>query len=285
MNNFRRGIPDPRSLNRLAVGGAALLGFGYLLTDSLFTVEGGHRAVMFNRFGGVSASVYSEGTHIKVPWFQLPIVFDVRASPKSFPSISGSKDLQMVNITVRVLTRPDTSKLPEMVSTLGTNWGERVLPSIVEETLKSVIAQFTASELLTMRESVSSRIRARLQERAGDFNIVVEDVSITHLTFGQEYMNAVEAKQVALQEAERAKYVVDKAVQDKRAVIVRAQGEAESAKMITEAAVNNPAYLALRKIELAQEISELIAQSPNRIYLNADSLMIPINDLMQKGRK
>ncbi len=72
---------------------------------------------------------------------------------------------------------------------------------------------------------VSKDIRRILTERARFFNIILDDVSITNLTFSKEYMSAVEAKQVAQQEAERAKFIVEKALQDKQSAIVRAQGE------------------------------------------------------------
>lgn len=57
---------------------------------------------------------------------------------------------------------------------------------------------------------VSQRIRQDLLKRAREFNIMLEDVSITHLTFGQEFTNAVEQKQIAQQEVERARFVVEK---------------------------------------------------------------------------
>lgn len=62
-----------------------------------------------------------------------------------------------------------------------------------------------------------------MTERAAQFNIALDDVSITSLTFGKEFTAAIEAKQVAAQEAERAKFVVEKAEQDKRSAIIRAQ--------------------------------------------------------------
>lgn len=260
---------------RLLAAGGALTGLAYAASNSLFNVEGGHRVVIFNRFGGVSDRVYSEGTHLMIPWFQIPVDFEVRARPRRFPSVSGSKDLQMVQLTVRVLTRPDQSKLPHILQTLGTKWDDRVLPSIVEETLKCVVAQFTASELLTKREMVSTRIRNLLEDRAGEFNIVVEDVSITHLTFGSEFMAAVESKQVALQDAERAKFIVDKALQEKKALVIRAEGEAAAAKLITDALRNNPAYLELRKLEAAREIATNLSEGKNKAYLDSSSLMMP----------
>ena len=72
-------------------------------------------------------------------------------------------------------------------------------------------------------QAVSREIRKTLTERAAQFNIALDDVSITSLTFGREFTAAIEAKQVAAQEAERAKFVVEKAEQDKRSAIIRAQ--------------------------------------------------------------
>lgn len=80
---------------------------------------------------------------------------------------------------------------------------------------------------------MSLLIRRELVERARDFNIILDDVSLTELSFGKEYTAAVEAKQVAQQEAQRAAFFVERAVQEKQQKIVQAEGEAEAAKMIS----------------------------------------------------
>ncbi|XP_055334085.1 prohibitin-2-like [Paramacrobiotus metropolitanus] len=254
-------------------------GLAYGVSQSMYTVEGGHRAIIFSRLGGVQNEVYAEGLHFRIPWFHYPIIYDIRSRPRSISSPTGSKDLQMVNISLRVLARPDAVALPRIYRQLGTDYDERVLPSICNEVLKSVVAKFNASQLITQRSQVSLLVRKELTERARDFNIILDDVAITELSFGKEYTAAVESKQVAQQEAQRAQFLVEKAKQERQQKIVQAEGEAQAALLLGDAVTKNPGYLKLRKIRAAQSIARTIAQSNNRAYLDANTLMLNLTDL------
>merc|ERR1719343_970167 len=266
----RAAAAAAQSVTALAVAG----GLAYGTYNSVYTVPGGHRAVVFNRVVGMKDSIYGEGLNFNIPWFERPVIYDIRTRPVNLQTLTGSKDLQMVTIAVRVLHKPDPSKLVWIYRMLGTNYDERILPSIMNESAKAIVARYNANELLTKREQVSREVSVDLQRRAAKFNVILDDVAITHLSFSPEYARAVEAKQVAQQDAEKAKYVVLGAQQEKKTIITRARGEAESAELIGLAVKKNPGFMKLRRIDAARDIADIVAKSGNKVYLNADSLLL-----------
>jgi len=167
-----------------------------------------------------------------------------------------------------VLSRPEEEKLPYIYQNLGADFDDRVLPSLGNEVLKAVVAQYNAEELLSKRGQVSQQIGAALVKRASQFHLILDDVSITHLTFGKEFARAIENKQVAQQEAETQFWLVAKADQERKAAVIRAEGEAEAAELISKAmAAAGNGLIEVRRIDTAKEVAATLSKSKNVTYL------------------
>jgi prohibitin 1 len=250
-----------RAIRAITVGA---LGVGAITYSCCFVVRPGECAVLYNRLSGIRDAVFEEGLRFRVLGLEEPKLFNVRTQPRELTTTTGTQDLQVVDVRLRVLFRPDAQHLAKIYRDLGTDYDERVLPSVSNEVLKSVIAEYKAEELIVKRDQVSKRLAALMRDKLAHFHIVVDDISLMHIQFSPEFMAAVEQKQVAQQEAERFKFVVMENEQKKKAAIVRAEGEATAAQLISDAmSKSGPGLVELRRIEAAKVIAENLSESAN----------------------
>ena len=88
------------------------------------------------------------------------------------------------------------------------------------------------------------------------------------MTFGKEFTKAVEQKQIAQQDAERTRFIVEKAEQERQANVIRAEGEAEAAETISRAVAKaGDGLIMIRRIEASKDIAQTLANNPNVTYL------------------
>ena len=181
-------------LNNMMKVGGGILGAGIFAQNFIFVVDGGERALKMDALRGLQPDVYGEGMHFRIPALHKITRFEIRSRPTLVPSSTGTKDLQTVDIALRILFRPREDKLSEIYNNTGIDYDKRILPSISNEVLKSVVAQYNAEQLISMREKVSKEIRDILGKRALEFNIILDDVSITDLQFSQDFTASIEQK-------------------------------------------------------------------------------------------
>jgi len=141
-------------------GAVSTLAIGVtMMKNCFYQVDTGEKAIKFNKITGVGATTYREGVHLRIPFIEKPIIFNVKSQPIEYKSVTGSKDLQEVTIKVRVLFKPNEDSLQSIYRNIGPNYPDVVLPSVVNEVLRSVVAQYNAATLLVQRESVSMKIK------------------------------------------------------------------------------------------------------------------------------
>lgn len=260
---------------KLLGGTIAVTGSVVTLLKSMFYVKAGEKGIVFNYLTGeFNKKTYNEGFHLKMPWVTNSIIFETRNRILEETATTANKDLQQIDFQTRVLYKPDPTKLAEICKRLGVNYAEKIMTPLVKEVSKAIIAQYDAQQLLSQREQVSKDIKQTLAKRLGYFNVVVDDVAITQLSFSKEYEKAIEEKQIAQQTAERMKYVVEKAKQLKKTSIIRAEQDCKTIELIGSAVRDNPAYLALKRIEAAKDISLVLARSKNRVLLDSNMLLM-----------
>ncbi len=207
-----------------------LLIIGGTLIASVRLVPAGERGVLL-RWGGVQGTILGEGIHLVNPISDSVVNMNIKVQKDEINTEAASKDLQIVSATIATNYHLNPEKVNEIYKNVGINYLETVLMPSVEESVKSATAKYTATELLTKRQEVKSDISTQLKERLSKYDIIIDDVSITNFEFSSEFNAAIEKKQIAQQEAERAEYLRQKAEIEKETAILQAQGEAEAQKL------------------------------------------------------
>lgn len=131
-----------------------------------------------------------------MPFIENPIIYNVQTRENEIFAETANRDMQSIKLSVRVLFHPEVSQLGTIYTKLGKNYEPKVLPALCNEILRTVVAQFSANQLLSQRDQVSERIKQLLSERASHFNIIIDNLAITELTFGKEYLEAIEGTSI-----------------------------------------------------------------------------------------
>lgn len=189
------------------------------------TVPAGYVGVR-TRFGAVQDSTISEGLNWKIPFIEKIVKIDCRTQKLEVISNAGSKDLQTVDLAIAVNYNVDKQIANKIYQEIGTKYENIVIEPAIQEALKAVVAQYTAEELITLRNEVSEKMQVALTEKIGNLGFNVTSFNITELDFSAEYNAAIEKKQVAEQEAKTAEYKLQKTQVENEEKIKVAETEA-----------------------------------------------------------
>ncbi len=202
-----------------------ILGFVLLSTflTSVVTIGTGQVGVVTN-FGRVTGRELGEGISLIWPLgIERVAVYDVKVQKEQQATSASTKDLQDVSAEVVLnyhLNRGDVSKIHQ---TVGVFYKDKLILPALQEVFKSAAARYNAGELITDRASLKADVSKQLRDRLEKYGIVVDDVSITNFKFSDSFSRAIEDKQVAQQNAERAKFNLDAARTDAEAQRVQSE--------------------------------------------------------------
>lgn len=206
-----------------------------IILQPLVIISAGERGVLLH-FGRVQSEIFDEGLHAIVPIAEVVKKLSVRVQKREISAEASSKDLQDIETDVAL----NWHLIPEEVNLVFQQLGDelavvdRAIDPAVEEVLKAVMAQYTAEEIITKREEVKGAVDRLLSDRLRGYHVFVDDISLVHVNFSDRFSEAVEAKQIAEQEAKRAEFLTIKAAREAEARVNWARGEAEAQRLLKE---------------------------------------------------
>lgn len=227
-----------RVIRRLAALAIAVFLALIVLPNCFATVPVGSTGIMLT-MGKVEDTALPEGMHFKIPFVQRIVSMDNRVKKLELSTEAFSKDIQTVSATLAVNYRLQTEKTFEIYKTTGTAYEDNLIVPATHEVLKSVCAQYTAEELISKRAESSDKMRDELDAKLSQIGISITDFNIIDFDFSDEFISAVESKQVAEQLKKKAatenETAIAQAEREKQVSIKQSEAEAERVRIAAEA--------------------------------------------------
>ncbi len=235
-----------------------------VVLGAVVVVPAGHTGVVMT-LGRVSDIVLQEGMHFKIPFAQQVIFINNRIVKLEVETQAFSKDLQTVSAKLAVNYRVDKGMSQTIYRNVGNAYESVILVPAVHEVLKAVVAEYTASTLVAARSTVSVELDNNMKEKLANSGIVVEDFNIIDWDFSDEYIAAIEQKQVAEQNLIKTRTEQEQAVVIAEATakqqVIAAQAAAEAAVIEAEAKAKQIAVEAEAQAEANRKLAESLNQT------------------------
>ncbi|MGV9001782.1 MAG: prohibitin family protein [Candidatus Saccharimonadaceae bacterium] len=214
---------------------------------SMVRVVGTGTIGVVTQYGRVTGRELNEGLSFVAPWgVDNVTMYDVKVQKEAVTSTAASKDLQDVSSEIVLNYNIERSSVSKVHQTIGIAYVDKIITPAINEVFKSASAEYTASELITKRSELKNIAQKTLSERLSPYGIYVSQLSIVDFKFSENFSKAIEEKQVAQQNAERAKFNLDAAYTDAEAQ--KAQSQTLTAEYLQKQAIEKwdgklPAYL------------------------------------------
>ena len=234
-----------------------------IVPNCFATVPVGSTGIMLT-MGKVEDTALSEGMHFKLPFVQKIVSMDNRVKKLELSTEAFSKDIQTVSATLAVNYRLQTEKTFAIYKSAGTAYEDNLIVPATHEVLKSVCAQYTAEELISKRAESSDKMRDELDAKLSQIGISITDFNIIDFDFSDEFISAVESKQVAEQLKKKAatenETAIAQAEREKQVSIKQSEAEAERVRIAAEAEANAVKLAADAEAYRLQKINEQLSE-------------------------
>jgi len=211
---------------------AGLLILLLFIFNPIVIIGAGERGVVFSRFTGVEEKVMLEGLNFRIPGVENVIKFDVKTQRLERISQGASKDLQEVNLRTVVNYHLDAKKVSKLYREVGVDFEHKVIEPSIQEAVKAGTALFPVEDIIVERPKLKAVITETLGKKLKRYDIILEDVSLTDISFSEEFNRVVEQKQIEEQKIKTAEYKKKQAEQHKQQVILEAEAEAQKQRLI-----------------------------------------------------
>ncbi|MBE5773006.1 MAG: prohibitin family protein [Clostridiales bacterium] len=226
-------------IKRTSIAFVALIIVIILAANSFTTVPVGSTGILLTMGRIEEGKALSEGLHFKIPFVQKIVSLDNRVKKLELTTEAFSKDIQTVSATLAVNYQLQAQRSFDIYKKHGTQYEQNILVPATHEVLKSVCAQYTAEELISKRAESSDKMRDELDTKLNSMGITITDFNIIDFDFSEEYISAVESKQVAEQLKKKAatenETAIAQAEREKQVSIKQSEAEAERVKIEAEA--------------------------------------------------
>ena len=209
-------------------------------------------------FGKVHDSTLDAGITFKAPWDDV-VRMDNREQRVKFELEAFSKDIQEVQIVGSVNLNIDKATAMNLYREVGTDYLNILVAPRVQEDVKAITSKFTAEELISNRNSLSDSMCELLRGDLKMNGINVVAISIENIDFTDAFTNAVEAKQVATQEKQRAKTQQEQQTMEAQQEAERRKIAAEAAAEVKRIQADADAYEIKTRADAEAEANEKIA--------------------------
>ena len=279
--------------NQIALGISILISLVLIFSGSMIrVVPVGHVGVVFNLFGGVEKRILHEGVNILFPIIETATVYDIKKTSYSFtdsPELGNvgpriqcqTNDGQQVDIDVTIIAHLNKNTVWKLHQDLGRDYVDKLIIPQTRSIIRNIIAKYPIDTVYTSARAGLSNDAARsLKKSFSKSGVTLDELLIRRIIFSQAFAEAVEKKQIALQESQRQNWIKKTAEREKERRIIEGEGDARALEVKGRALQLDPK---IAELEFLEQLDQRGAEIP--VITGTKNAILSIGELFKETEK